>query len=86
MPHMIINLDGGGAWPDLNEKPYVYLEEDAPPIQLAVFAGGMKSGLPSVAFRFDLPDGTTVVAQTSARLFCTAARSIMAKYPNLFTD
>jgi hypothetical protein len=51
---------------------------------VAVLDGGMKSGRPSVAIRLDLPDGRTVVAETSARLFCVAARAIMAKHPELF--
>jgi hypothetical protein len=31
---------------------------------------------------YDRPEG--VVAETSARLFCTAAKMIMSKYPDLF--
>jgi hypothetical protein len=54
-------------------------------IQVAVIEGGLESGLPSIAIRIDLPDGrTSVVAETTARLFCMAARIVMAKYPDLF--
>ena len=53
-----------------------------------MLAGGgtmtLNRGRPSVALRIDLPDGRHVIAETSARLFCSAARSIMARYPNLF--
>ena len=37
-----------------------------------------------MAFRIELPDGKAVIAQTTARLFCTAAKMIMARYPDLF--
>lgn len=83
---MTINLEGDNGWPDLRGKPVVHLGNDAKPIQIAVLDGGMTSGRPSVALRFELPDGTTVIAETTARLFVTAARAIHAKYPDLFVD
>jgi hypothetical protein len=83
---MTITLQGDNAWPDLKEKPFVHLGNEAQPIKVAVLDGGMASGRPSVAIRLDLPDGQTVVAETTARLFCTAARAIMGKYPGLFDD
>lgn len=86
MSTLIIKLDGDEAWPDLQDKEIIHLGNGAPPIQVAVLEGGMKSGRPSVAFRIDLPDGKVVIAETTARLFCAAARAIMAKYPNLFDD
>jgi hypothetical protein len=86
MISMTIVLDGENAWPDLKEKPVIQLGSGAPAIQVGVLDAGMKSGRPSVAFRFDLPDGQTVIAETSARLFVTAARAIEAKYPDLFED
>ena len=82
---MIVKLDGEGAWPDLRDNPAViHLANGAPPIQLAVLPSGMVSGRPSVAIRIDLPDGQHVLAETSARLLCSAARAIMARYPDLF--
>jgi hypothetical protein len=86
MISMTIKLDGDNAWPELQNKPYIHFADDAPPIQVAVLDAGMTSGRPSVALRLDLPDGQTVIAETSARLFCTSARAIMAKYPDLFKD
>lgn len=88
MPTMVIKLDGDNAWPDLQKKidRVIHLSNDLPPIEVAVLDGGMTSGLPSVAFRIELPDGHTVIAETSARLFCSAARVIMANYPGLFED
>lgn len=86
MIQMTISLNGDGCWPDLKDKPVVHLGNGAPPIQVAVLDGGLSSGRPSVTIRIDLPGGQTVLAETSARLFCAAARGIMAKYPKLFDD
>lgn len=83
---MTIDLEGDNAWPDLKDKPFMHLGQGAPPIKVAVLNRGMRSGKPSVALRLELPDGQTVVAETSARLFCMAARAIMARYPDLFND
>ena len=83
-PSMHIILDGDGAWPDLEDRKNVVNARNI--AALAVLGGGMASGRPSIALRIELPDGTTVIVETSARLFCTAARAIMAKYPNLFED
>jgi hypothetical protein len=80
---MSVTLDGDKAWPDLAAKKDVVVLE-AGTIAVAVLPGGMQSGRPSVMLRFELPDGNTVLAETSARLFCTAARAIMARYPDLF--
>lgn len=81
-------LQGDGCWPDLRGRSapdctHVRSGGDGK-MAVAVLERGMTSGKPSVALRIDLPDGRTVVAETSARLFCTAARMIMAKYPDLF--
>jgi hypothetical protein len=86
MPSLTLKLNGDGAWPDLRVKPFVHLRDDGPAIEIAVLNSGMSSGRPSVAIRLDLPDGTTVLAQTSARLFCSAGRAIAARYPALFED
>ena len=96
MPAMTIKLDGDNAWPELQHRKrtahglgldqLLWLGNEAAPIQVTVLDVGMASGRPSVAIRFDLPDGSTVVSETSARLFCTAARAIMARHPNLFED
>ena len=81
---MTIILDGDNAWPELRDKPVIHLGKDAPAIQVAVLDKGMTSGRPSVGLRLDLPDGQHVLAETSARLFCAAAKAIMARYPDLF--
>lgn len=87
MPRMTIMLPGSEpVWPELQPAEIIHIANDAPPIQVAVLASGMQSGLPSVALRVDLPDGKIVIAETSARLFCMAARAILARFPNLFED
>ena len=83
---LIIKLNGDGCWPDLKDQEIIHLDNASPPIQVAILDGGLTSGRPSVALRIDLPDGKYVIAETSARLFCAAAKAIIAKYPDLFVD
>lgn len=83
---LTVKLEGDGAWPDLRTKNFIHVANGAPPIEVAVLDGGLASGRPSVAIRIELPDGQTVVAETTARLFVTAGRAIAAKYPRLFED
>jgi hypothetical protein len=78
-----VEREGEAVWPEIADKPLHHLGNGAPPIQLAVLDFGMTSGRPSMAIRLDLPDGSHVIAETSARLFAIAARLIMAKYPKL---
>lgn len=53
---------------------------DETPLRITALAGGMMSGAPSVMLRLDLPDGRTVLAQTSLRLFLAAADMLRARY------
>lgn len=86
MISMILKLDGDGVWPELRDKRVIHLANDAPAIQVCTLEGGLASGRPSVAIRIDLPDGRTVIAETTARLFVSAGRAIAARYPDLFKD
>lgn len=81
MPTMTINLDGDNAWPELRGKPVIHLANDAV-IKIVALAAGMASGKPSVCIRLDLPDGSVVLAETSARLFVMAAAAIVGKWPD----
>ncbi len=83
MPELRITFQVETAWPDLDRSKVVHLGNGAPPIGLAVLDMGMASGLPSIMLRLDLPDGTHVLAETSARLFVSAAQMILAKHPRL---
>jgi hypothetical protein len=76
MVAMSVNMNGDGALAHL--KP-----EEATDIEVLVLDGGMSKGHPSVTLHITLGD-RHIIAQTSARLFCTAARMIMARYPDLF--
>lgn len=81
-------LNEGPAWPELNadDPMVIHIGNDAPPIDVVLLDRGMQSGKPSVAMRFDTTAGPVVIAETSARLFVTAARMIMARHPDLFDD
>ncbi len=75
------------AWPDLKGRPegeVILLGNGSKPIQVVILDKGMTSGRPSVGIRLDLPDGKVVIAETTARLFCSCAKAFMAKYPDLF--
>jgi hypothetical protein len=86
MNQLVIKLNGDNAWPDLQDKDVIHIADGGPPIQVAILDHGMTSGRPSVAIRIDIPDGRTIIAETTARLFCNAAKAFMAKYPDLFID
>ena len=68
-------LEGDGCWRDLKGKEIIHVTEG---IQLAMLKEGMKSGASSVAIRIDLPDGKTVMAETSLKLFIKAAAAFEA--------
>lgn len=53
----------------------------------AVLSKGTSRDRPSVALRIETEHDNeikVIIVQTSARLFCTAAKMIMARYPDLF--
>lgn len=76
MMRLDIALDGDNAWPDLAGKPVI----DGRLAGVACLADGMASGNPSVGLRVELPDGQTVIAQTSLRLFLIAGRAIAERH------
>lgn len=84
MPAIDLNLDGDGAFADYAQEiadgTLIHLGNDAPAIRMAVLAGGMASGRPSVVFGFRLPDGRAVLAETSLAILQTAMAGIMARY------
>jgi hypothetical protein len=77
-----VQLNGDDCWPDLAQRKFI----EADLTGVALLPAGTVSGMPSVTVRIDMPDGSTVLAQTTARLFCLAARMFMAKHPDLFDD
>lgn len=76
---MDIKLDGDGVWPDLHTRSVIRIQHGQT-LKVAVIAGGMSGGAPSVAVRIDLPDGQTVIADTSMALWLTAADAMKARY------
>lgn len=74
-----LNLNGDAAWPDLMDRGVIHLGNDTA-IGLCVLPAGMASGRPSVAFRFDLPDGQVVMAEASWRVLAFAVQTIAARY------
>jgi hypothetical protein len=84
MNSLSLNLSGDGAWQDLADREVIHLQ--GVDIGVAVLDAGLASGRPSVAIRIDLPDGKTVIAETTARLFVSAGRMIVGRFPDLFDD
>jgi hypothetical protein len=73
---MNVILDGDGCWPDLQGKKIIR----AVGLQVAALREGTQGGSLSVAFRIDLEDGRTVIAETSLKLLLTASDLFRAKY------
>ena len=67
------------AWPELREAG-ARDHHTTKAIGVTGLVGGMASGKPSVAFRIDLDDGSSVIAETSLALFLTAADAMKARY------
>lgn len=81
MPSMRIVLEGGDAWPDLAAKVRAGMVDHVKGhMEVAALAFGMTSGRPSVAFRIDLPNGRTVIAETSLELFVAAGKAFAARH------
>lgn len=82
-----IRLDGDGAWPDLLEKQrdglLIHLGNGST-IGITALPDGMASGRASVALRFDLPDGRTLMAETSLRALFNATNAIVTRYGESF--
>lgn len=81
MPILEIKLHGDGAFADLQaQHGEAIVVPNEQPIRIAALDSGMVSGLPSVAFGMVLPDGRWVFAETSLRLFLTAADALKARF------
>lgn len=86
MPEIGLILDREPAWPDLEEKrrrkgKLIHLTGR---FEVTGLRGGMTSGLASVAFRFDLPGGRTVIAETSLRALYSATMGLAARFGEPF--
>ena len=63
MPQINVIIDGDGAGADLKPDDTIFLEDAA--WTLIRLRGGMTSGRSSLMLRIELPDGKTLLAQTS---------------------
>lgn len=82
MPEMRVVLDRNPAWLDLAEKVkrgrVIHIANS--PLEVTAVPHGMASGRASVALRIDLPDGRTVIAETSLRALWSATVALATKY------
>ncbi len=80
MPAMTIILEGDDSFKDWADRDMIHLGNDAPAIRVAALKGGMSSGKPSVMIGIDIGGGKVVMAETSMRLFLSAARAFRARF------
>lgn len=83
-PSLRVKVEGDGAWPDLARKPNRVVRLPDSAMEIVALAGGMRSGRASVAFRIDLPDGRSVVIETSLRTLHAAVTAIVARHGEPF--
>ena len=78
MLELDVILEGDNAWPDLIDKQdsIIHVQNIT---AVARLPKGMASGKSSVSVRIDLPDGQTVIAETSMDLFQAAAQAFKAR-------
>jgi hypothetical protein len=86
MIKMDVILDGEGAFTELADKFAQGQIVQAEVAAVAALSRGMSSGKPSVMFRIDLPDGRTVMAETSMRLLLVAAKAFETRYRRELED
>jgi hypothetical protein len=81
MPALTIKLEGDGAFAELQAAhgEGIVAPNDHPML-IAALERGMVGGRPSVALGIVLPDGRWVFAETSLRLFLTAADVLKARF------
>jgi hypothetical protein len=78
----IVDNDTKPPWDDINFSKMVHLPDAV--WKVALLAEGMGSGLPSVALRLTLPDGTEVIAETSLAIWSSVTIAGRAKWPVAF--
>lgn len=83
MPAIYVIIEKEPSWPDLVEKvrqgQVIHLSNETP-WEIATLGDGTVSGQPSICLRLDLPDGRTVVAETTLRAFQAANAALEGKY------
>jgi hypothetical protein len=71
MTPLNIVLDGDNCWPELKEKGFT--------VAVARLPLSTNEGRSTVAFRVELPDGRTVIAEPTLRLIQAAVKAIEAR-------
>ena len=79
MTPLSINLQGDNAWPELVEPMKRGEVHHVPMTHVARLPMGTVRGKSAVIVRGTLPDGRTVVLETTAALFINAAKAIEAR-------
>ena len=72
MPLLDIILEGDGALRG-RDVSRMKVADNSKPLTLVLLNGGMESGMHSVSFYIEMPDGSSVFAETSLALFFGAA-------------
>ncbi len=75
-----IVLDREPTWPDLAEKLAQGRLHHATLAGVGGLPDGTTGGKPTVALRIDLPDGSSVVAETTLALFLSAADALRGRF------
>lgn len=75
MTALDVKLDGDNCWPELKEKGFIV----GTLVAVARLPVSTSGGRSTVAFRIELPDGRTVLAETTLRLIQTAIKAIEAR-------
>ena len=78
-----IVMDGTGILKDVPADKFI---ETRSKVTLAALPRGTAKGKPTIAIIFELPDGTTVMAQTTMALFHAAAKAFAARFGWQDTD
>jgi hypothetical protein len=74
MPNLKVELYGDGCWPELAEKGH----QTGELVAVALLEKGTAQGRPTVTFRIELPDGGTLLVETTWRLLDFAYGAIKA--------
>jgi hypothetical protein len=70
MPYLSVVINGDNCWPELKDN---FIEGKW--VGIARLSHGTASGKPTVTVRIELPDGQTVLAETTLDLLSTAIRA-----------
>jgi hypothetical protein len=79
----ILRSDDPQPW-DLASDAKLLLPDPEMPWDLVIAETGMNSGAPSIALRMDLPEGHTLIAQTSLGAWLMATAAFRGAFPEAF--